>query len=205
MDACADCGRPVDDRTYCDACGDRASDPTGSADGGSRAVRGAASPAARAVAVLLAAGALLGGFGTVQSLRYVPQALSAGLSLDTLGFLATRALRVTLLVVFGVMAVRLYDGTANVARYGRALRALATATVAFGIAVVVFPAAFGRWLPTLLDPASVALYSLAFFAAPRFLFGELSVFAVALVGAVVSYLAGVRLEDAGAERSQRTG
>lgn len=194
MDECAACGARVDGATtYCDDCADRASDSTRGQGRGSRPVRDAASPAARAVAVLLAAGALLGGFGTLQSLRYVPQALSAGLSLDTLGFLATRALRVTLLVVFAVMAVQLYDGTANARRYGRALRALAAGTVGFGLAVVVFPAAFGRWLPTLLDPASVALHALAFFAAPRLLFGELSVFALSVLGAAVSYLAGTRL------------
>lgn len=206
MEECAACGARVDGAaTYCDDCADRANDSERAGERGTRAVTDAASPAARAVAVLLAVGALLGGFGTLQSLRYVPQALSAGPSLDTLGFLTTRALRVTLLVVFAVMAARLYGGTANVARYGRALQALSAGTVVFGLAVVVFPAAFGRWLPTLLDPASVALHALAFFLAPGFLFGELSVFGVAVVGAAVSYLAGARLETAGAERGPHTG
>ncbi|WP_227131285.1 hypothetical protein [Halorubellus salinus] len=193
MDECVACGASIRGASaYCDDCAERASDGTASAP--SREGR-VSSPAARAVAILLAAAALLGGFQTVQTLQYLPQAVVLGLSLDTVGFLAVQAVNVTLLVAFAVMAKRLFDGAADRARYGRVLRALAAASVAFGTLVTVLPNPVVRWLPTVVDPAYVVLNVLAFHVAPTVLWAEWQVLAVAVVGASISFAAGTALRQ----------
>ncbi|MFC6953168.1 hypothetical protein [Halorubellus litoreus] len=194
MDECVACGASVRGATtYCDDCANRDDDAATATSTASVDDR-VSSPTSRAVAVLLAAGALLGGFQTVQTLLYLPQAVAVGWSPDTLGFIAVQAVNVTLLVSFAIMAKRLFDGTADRARYGRVLRVLAVASVGFGTLVTALPNPVVRWLPTVMDPAYVVLNVLAFHLAPTVLWTEWQMLAVGVVGAAVSFGAGTALQ-----------
>lgn len=195
MSECVDCGRDAPAAaTYCDECADRDVHRDTSPRNAPAAKQArVASPMARAVAVLLSAATALGGFAVARTLQYVPQVIATARPIDAVGFLAASAVRVTLLATFAVMAKRLLDGTANVARYGRFLRTFAVASIAFGVAVTTLPEPVSRWLPTVLDPAYVALNALAFYVAPGSLFDQWQTFAVGTVGVTLSFVAGSAL------------
>lgn len=183
MDECVDCGREtLSASAYCDQCADRA------------APERVASPTARAVAVLLAAGALVGGATVLQSLQYAPAAIRAGRPLDAVGFLAVQAVNAALVVAFAAMAKRLFEGRGDRARYGRILRVLAVASVASGTLVAVLPNTLVRWLPTVLDPASAVVNVLAFFASPSVFVDQWQTLALGVVGAAISFAAGTALQ-----------
>lgn len=200
MDECAACGATVDGyATYCDACSTDAGD--GDSNPGRRGrVRhseepsyDAPSPVARGVGALLVAAVLLGGFVTLQSLRYLPQVLSFYAPLETVGYLLNQLITIALLVAFAVMAKRLLDGTADADRYGRLLKALAVASVASGVVVTTTPERLSRWLPTFVDPGYVVLNVVARYTYPDVFVQELGVLLLGIVGASVTFAAGTRL------------
>lgn len=196
MSECAACGGHVDGfATYCDACSD---DDSGAASSertqrSETATHDATSPVARSVGILLAAAVALGGFMTFQSLQYVPQVLSFYTPAESVGFLLNQGITVALLVAFALMAKRLFDGTADVDRYGRILQVLAVASLASGVIVTAFPNAITRWFPTLLDPAYVVLNVVVFHTYRAVFAQELGVLLLGVVGASITFAAGTRL------------
>ncbi|WP_323676587.1 hypothetical protein [Halorubellus sp. PRR65] len=194
MNECVDCGRPVrGGSAYCEDCANRDGDGPTTTTTASVDDR-VSSLTSRAVAVLLAAGALLGGATVLQSLQYAPVAVSAGRPLDAVGFLVVQAVNATLVVGFAVMAKRLFEGRGDRARYGRIVRILAVASVVSGVLVTVLPNPLVRWLPTVVDPAYVVLNVLAFALAPSVFASEAQTLAVGVVGASVSFVAGTALQ-----------
>jgi hypothetical protein len=198
MNACADCGRPVDGGTYCDACTGDDRDATTARTRGARS-DGVSSPRARAVAVLLALAAVLGGIAAVRSLVYVPEALAYFDPVDSVGFLVVQGVNVAFVAAFTIMAKRLFDGTAGAARYGRVLQALAATSVVVGALVLTLPDGVVRWLPAVFDPGYVTLSVAARSLAPVVLSGPLATFGLGVAGASVSFAAGTALRRDPAE------
>jgi len=198
MDDCAACGARVENgRTYCVDCAQGATgDERASLDElRSRTTRrdAVASPRARGVGAVLALAALLGGVAAVRSLVYVPEALAYFDPVDTVGFLVVQGVNVALVAAFAVMAKRLFDGTAEAARYGRVLQALAAASVVVGALVLALPDGVVRWLPAVFDPGYVTLSVAARYLAPVAFSGPLATFGLGVAGAAVSFAAGTAL------------
>lgn len=210
MDECAACGAAVDGAAaYCDDCADRDGERAGSDRDGGRRVgdhdrptasgstagdrSGVAAPEERAVAALLAVAAVVGGFATLESLSFLPEALGFFDPVDTVGFLLNAALKLALVVAFAVGAKRLADGTADADRIGRALRGLAVVSVALTGLAVVAPFSIFRWLPTVLDPGAIVVDVAVRYLAPgSFTIGP-ALLGIAGVGAVISFVAGTVL------------
>jgi hypothetical protein len=198
MDDCAACGARVEDaRTYCVDCarGETGDELAGRSDERSMTSRRdvVASPRARAVGVVPAVAAVLGGLAAVRSLVYVPEALAFFDPVDSIGFLLVQGVNVGVVLAFAVMARRLFDGTAATARYGRVLQGLAAASVSVSALVVALPDGITRWLPAVFDPGYVTLSVVARYLAPVAFSGPLSTFGLAVVGAALSFAAGSAL------------
>lgn len=194
MAECAGCGRTVDDdATHCDACASEPSEHTPTP----RAVHhdDVASPRARVVGAFLAIAAIVGGVAAARSLVYLPEVLAYFEPIDSIGFLLTQTVNVALVVAFAVMGKRLFDDTANAARYGPVLQVLAVASVAAGVLVTVLPDTVARWFPAVFDPGYVTLNVAARYLAPVVFDGPLTTLGVAIVGASVTFAAGTALAD----------
>jgi len=216
MDECAECGARVDGAAaYCDDCADRGGgraptdrdrggagartvDRDGGADGVTTVDRGGghgavASPAERAVAALLGVAAVVGGFSSVESLSFLPEALGFLDPVETGGFLLNTTVRLGLAAAFAVGAKRLADGTADAGRIGRALRSLAVVSVVLTGVAVLAPFGVLRWVPSVLDPGAIVVAAAVRYVTPGPVTVDPALLGIAGVGAVVSFAAGTAL------------
>jgi hypothetical protein len=186
MSECADCGGPVEDfATYCEDCRGttrpHGSGPSGVADrgaaqddastdtSGTHPSRSTArtDAAATHVGAFLAVAAAVGAYGVLQTLLYLPDLIRYSGGLGPFAPVVAELVHVPLVLAYGVMAKRLFDGTADKDRYARYLTALAALTVASAIGhelALAFPVVhqpIGRLslilLPYGVDPGYITL------------------------------------------------